>query len=718
MKQVLQNMRTGKTTVEDVPIPSIQPNTALIRTATSLVSAGTERSVIAFAEKNILAKAQSRPDLLKQVLEKAKREGILATIETAISRLDQPLTLGYSSAGTIVEVGEGTKNFKPGDRVVCIGGGFAVHAEYAIVPQTLMAHLPDEVSFEEGAFAGLGSIAIHGIRLAQVQIGEKIAVIGLGLLGLLTSQLLQVNGCSVYGFDLDLDKIKIAKSLHIQAAANAQALKKVSSFTKSRGFDAVLICAATSSNDTVELAGEIARDRARIISLGVVGLDLPRKLYFEKELFFQVSRSSGPGRYDHKYENAGQDYPIGYVRWTEGRNLEAFVDILRSKKININSLVTHHFPIENATQAYHIITGKTEDTYLGILIEFEKEQAKPKKILHFERSGEKEHKDKLGIGIIGAGNYANNIFLPIIKNNSLSEMRCIISKTGVSAAYSAKKFNIPKAVTTQKNVLLDPSIDVIVILTRHHLHAETTIKALKKGKHVYCEKPLAINEEDLRKIERLLSQKNTPHLMVGFNRRFAPLAVKLKKAFQERDEPLFSFYRVNAGYLPVDHWLHNPAQGGGRIIGEGCHFIDFLTFLVGSVPISVNTQSLPDQGKYHQDNVLITLHFQDGSIGQIAYLSNGNKLLPKEYIEVFCEGQTARLDDYRHLEIIKNGKRTRYKNKWRQDKGHQNAWNAFIEGIHSSTPPPIPYEELITVSQATLAAQKSLTNGKSISLEK
>ena len=716
MKQVIQNMRTGQTSVMDVPIPILQPKTALVKTAASLVSAGTERSVIDFAEKNILAKAQSRPDLMKQVVDKAKREGVFSTIDSAFNRLDQPLTLGYSSAGTIIEIGAGLQNYKAGDRVVCTGGNHAVHAEYAVIPQNLMAHLPENIDFESGAFAGLGAIALHGIRLADIQIGEKVAVIGLGLLGLLTAQLLQANGCDVFGFELHQKKIQFARMLNIMTAPNDKGKKQTISFTKGRGFDAVLICAATTSNDTVVLAGEIARDRARIISLGVVGLELPRKTYFEKELFFQVSRSAGPGRYDKEYEENGHDYPIGYVRWSQGRNLEAFVDLLKMQKIDVSPLVTHRFQINKAEQAYQIITGKKQEPFLGIILKYEDEKKTPRRPIVIEKTAQKREKGVMTVGVIGAGNFANSVFLPVIKKNPTSRIESICSASGVSAAHAAQKLGIPRIEASIQDTLSNRDIDTVTILTRHSNHAKLVLDALHQGKNVYCEKPLALLDADIQKIESLIRYKSAPYLMVGFNRRFSRLAERLKDALIERPEPLFAYYRVNAGYLPLDHWLHDPEQGGGRIIGEGCHFIDFLTFLVGNPPKSVQTSSLPDKGKYHQDNISIHLEFPDGSIGQIAYLSNGNKRVAKEFLELFCAGQVATLNDFKTLEIIKDNYHDKQTIRWGQDKGHARAWQAFSSAIINSEDPPIPYTQLIAVSRAAIFAQKSLESGERLFL--
>jgi predicted dehydrogenase/threonine dehydrogenase-like Zn-dependent dehydrogenase len=719
MKQVLQNMRTGTTSVNETPIPQARPKTALVRTAVSIVSAGTERMLVDFASKNLLEKARSRPDLTKQVIDKAKREGVLTTAQAAFSRLDQPMTLGYSSSGTIVSCGNGLIGYKPGDRVVSAGGGHAVHAEYAVIPQNLLAHLPDNVDFESGAFATIGAIAMNGFRLAKIQLGENVAIIGLGLLGLITAKLALASGCSVFGTDINPGRVKFAQKLGITASIRTNAEKSGMSVTMGRGFDAVLICADSPSADTVNLAGQIARDRGHVISLGVVGIDLPRKLYYEKELFFQVSRSSGPGRYDLKYEEEGADYPLGYVRWTEGRNLEGFVKLISDGKLNVRDLITHHFPVENASSAYQLITGKDSEPFLGVLLTYNPKD----KILQtcipikVEERSSRSFQGKIVVGVLGAGNYANSVFLPAISHIGGIYLQTIVSASGNSASFAAKKYKFAFASSSENDIFQDKKVNTVVILTRHNEHAHQAVQSLHLGKHVYCEKPLAIDAEELRQVERQLCKKNQPLLMVGFNRRFSPFGQTLKEFLVDRSEPLYAHYRVNAGFLPHNHWQHDPLVGGGRIIGEGCHFIDFITFLVGQLPISIYAQSLPDNGKYHTDNALITLEFPDGSIGSLAYLANGDKCFSKEYLEVFCGGRIGIMDNFTHLTTIRNGQRKEIHSRFGQDKGHRAAWQAFLSCIKEGTRPPISYQDLIRVSEASLAAINSLNTGLKVSLQ-
>lgn len=674
--------------------------------------------VVEFAEKNLLAKAQARPDLVRQVLDKARREGLLTTVEAAFNRLDQPMTLGYSSAGTIIAVGEGMNGFHVGDRVACAGGGYAVHAEYAIVPQNLLAHLPDAVDFESAAFSTLGAIALHGFRLAMPQLGERVAIIGLGLLGLLSVELVRAAGCEVFGVDLDPQRVALAKQLGCDAVLRPQAEEAAQSFSRGKGCDIVLICADSSSNDPVHLAGAIARDRARVVAVGAVGLDIPRKIYYEKELDFLISRSYGPGRYDPTYEERGQDYPIGYVRWTEGRNIQAFADLLGNGKLDVHPLITHRFPIDNAPDAYALITGKTHEPFLGVLLTYPEmatePTASPRKVIL--NSSVTPTTDGLHLGVLGSGNYATAVFLPVIQQVGRADKVGIVSGSGLTAQHAAKKFGFQFAGSDEKDILENPSINLVAILTRHNQHARQIISALNAGKHVFCEKPLAIHPAELDEMIAALERENSPMLTCGFNRRFAPLAVQLKSFLDGRAEPMMINYRVNAGFLPLNHWTQDPTQGGGRIIGEGCHFVDFLTFLVGSAPVSVSAQALPDGGRYREDNVQLTFTFSDGSIGAITYLANGDKAFPKERVEVFCAGRAAALDDFRSLELVRNGKRSIVRSRLRQDKGHRAGWEHFLNAVRQGGQPSIPYADLFGVTRATFAAVESLHRGEPIDI--
>ncbi|MDP1544546.1 MAG: bi-domain-containing oxidoreductase [Anaerolineales bacterium] len=720
MKQLLQNIKSGKASIENVPIPTPREGQALVRVAASLVSAGTERMVVEFAEKSLVGKARSRPDLVKQVLDKARREGVMPTMQAAFNRLDQPMALGYSTAGAIVALGKNMQGFKVGQRVACAGGGYATHAEYNIVPRNLLTPLPKNVDFESAAFTTLGAIALHGFRLAEPQLGENVAVIGLGLLGLLTIQLASAAGCSVLGIDIDPKRVKLASSLNVQAVTRPQAESASAAFTANHGFDSIIICADTSSNDPVELAGIIARDRAKVVATGAVGLNFPRKIYYEKEIAFINSRSYGPGRYDSNYEENGNDYPIGYIRWTEGRNFQAVVDLMASGKLKVEPLISHRFPIEDGVKAYEVITGKKKEAFLGVLLKYSDEKRETSKRVEFSLVTRRS--SLVTLGVLGAGLFANSTLLPILKNNKDFQLVGIASSGGLHAQHSGKKFGFQYATSSEDEIINDPKINTVAILTRHDSHADLVVKALKAGKHVFVEKPLAINSKQLSVISKQLSVSSKQLsvvsnclLLTGFNRRFSPLARSLKSQISSLQEPKYLHYRVNAGFIPADHWTQDPALGGGRIIGEACHFIDMLTFLIGAPPVSVSAYALPNGGKYREDNVSMTFTFPDGSLGVVDYLANGDKSMPKERLEVFCEGMAAVLDDYVSLTIVKDGRKK--VESGAQDKGWRAEMSAFAGAIKSGGEAPIPYEQLIGVTRSTFAAVESLRSKSPVEIK-
>jgi predicted dehydrogenase/threonine dehydrogenase-like Zn-dependent dehydrogenase len=732
MKQLLQDLRTGETTVVEVPVPQVKAGMALVRTAVSLVSAGTERMLVDFASKSLIGKARSRPDLARQVIDKARQEGLLTTVEAAFNRLDQPLPLGYSSAGKISALGEGLQGFKVGQRVACAGGGYAVHADYAQVPRNLMATIPPNVDFESAAFTTLGAIALHGFRLAEPSIGESVAVIGLGLLGLLTVGIANAAGCQVLGIDLDPVRAQVALRMGATSSVTRdEAERAAQSLTRGRGCDVILICADTPSPDPVELAGKLARDKARVVAVGAVGLQIPRKVYYEKEISFINSRSYGPGRYDPTYEEDGFDYPLGYVRWTEGRNLEAFLELLASKRVDVKPLVTHRFPIDQAPKAYEMIAGEDKQAYLGVLLTYRPDEEIAQVELqelhdadHVVETGIHEEQlsqeSPLKLGVLGAGNFATAVMLPALKKVSGVELVGVASVGGLSAQNAAQRYHFKYATSDENQIITDPEINTIAILTRHNLHARQVMGALRAGKHVFCEKPLALNPQELDDIFVQLHPDHShsasgsmPLLTVGFNRRFAPFSQELKRFLGERREALFMHYLVNAGLLPLNHWLHDPAKGGGRIIGECCHFIDLMTYLTGAAPLSVSAAALPDDGRYRQDNLHLTLSFPDGSIGTLDYLANGDRAFPKERLEIFHAGQVAIIDDFRSLELVQNGKRKSARSRLRQDKGHVAIWSAFRGAVAGGGPLPIPYEQIYGVSQATFAAGEALRSDDS-----
>ena len=722
MKQVLQRARSGEIAVMDVPAPKLLPGCVLVRTAASLVSAGTERASYEFASKNLLQKAKARPDLTTEVVNKIRRDGVFSAVAAVRGRLDQPNALGYSSAGTVIGVGEDITDLNIGDRVACAGANYAVHAEFACVPRLLVAKIQQlAVSFEEAAFTTVGAVALHGVRTAEVKLGDVVAVIGLGLVGQLTVQILKAAGCRVLGMDIAAECAELAFRLgaddvSISPDGFGDLCRQHSN---GHGADAVLITAETPSNEPVELAGEVARDRAMVVAVGTVGMEIQRKLYFEKELDFRVSRSYGPGRYDSAYEQKGRDYPIGYVRWTETRNMEAFLELLSAGKVDVKPLVTHRFPIECAPDAYDLITGKSARSFLGVVITYPPQaeasqeiQLRPKNTNVF--AGGKSP----AIGVLGAGNFAMSTLLPALKQIRGVEMIGVCAANGSHARHAAEKFGFRYCGSDEYRVINDPGINAIVIATRHHRHANQVLAALAAGKHVFCEKPLCLNEIDLQKIIHAHQTSARDLLLrVGFNRRFAPLALKMKAFLQAINQPLALHYRVNAGPVGRDHWVNDPEQGGGRILGEVCHFVDFLTFLTGSLPIEVETKSVSSFEQHPDENVIISLRFADGSQGTISYLANGDRSYSKERVEVFGGGAVAVLEDFRRLELVRHGKKQTFRSYFRPDKGHRTELEAFAATIRGHGQNPISFEEIVSSTLVTLRAVESRSSGQPIKVD-
>lgn len=716
MKQLLQNIKEGNAEIVDVPIPAIKPGHILVKNHASVVSSGTERMVVEFAEKNLLMKAKSRPDLVKQVLDKAQREGIIPTIQAALNRLDTPMALGYSSAGEVISVGAGVEDIKPGDRVACAGSGFACHAEYVLIPKNLFAIIPDSISYEEAAFATIGAISLHGFRIAAPQIGEKVAIIGLGLLGLVMIDVCKAAGLQVFGIDLDQSRVDQAKSKDVVSVHREMALDQGLNFTENRGFDVVFICADTNSNDPIELAGQLARDKGTVVAVGAVGLEIPRKIYYEKEINVFISRSYGPGRYDNTYEEQGKDYPYGYVRWTEGRNLSAIIDLVANKKLDVKSLITHRFSVDESVKAYETITGKNNEKFLGVIIQYPDNGETKISERRFDlqkTSGLNLEGKKISIGILGAGLFASAVFLPVIQKTTSVQKLGICSAKGLSAKQLAKKYGYQFACTDEAEIFNNNDINTVVLLTRHNDHARQIISGLQANKHIYCEKPLALNTTELLEIKKAY-RKAQSNLMVGFNRRFSPFILKAKDFIKTTAEPKIIHYRVNAGFIPSNHWVHDPNQGGGRIVGEGCHFIDLCIYLADSKPVSIQTIGLPNLGKYNDDNVVINMIFKDGSIATIEYLANGDKSVEKETLEIFSSGKVVQLIDFRKLILTSNGKKTQHQSRFAQDKGHLGSWQAFINSIEFNVEMPITFEELFDTSLATLIAAESLRKKETI----
>ena len=705
----------------------------LVRIAASVVSAGTERASAHFARKSLLQKAQARPDLVREVISKVQRDGIFSAIQAVRTRLDQPQSPGYSSAGTVIAVGEGVVDLRPGDRVACAGAGFAVHAEVACIPRLLVARIParasaeDEVRFDEAAFATLGAVALHGIRTSDAKLGDLVAVIGLGLLGQLTVRLLKAAGCRVLGMDIDPSRADLARHVGAEGAASSASAFRELCIEASGGVgaDCVLITAETSSSDPVNLAGAIARDRAVVVAVGTVGMDIERKAFYDKELDLRISRSYGPGRYDTAYEQKGRDYPIGYVRWTETRNMEAFVQFLAEKKVDVSGLITHKFPVQRAQSAYDLITGKSREPFLGVVLQYSGTADESRSLaLVAERAAETNRSPSTHsgatVGLLGAGVFAAGTLIPAMKASTDTTLIAVCAATGSHAQQVERKFGFQSCTTNEVGLVQDPRVNTIVIATRHHLHAKQVLAALAAGKNVFCEKPLCLSEDELRSIAGAylgINPAHRPVMTVGFNRRFAPMAVQMKSFLATITEPLALHYRVNAGQLPPDHWVNDRELGGGRILGEVCHFVDLLMFLAGARVVEVEARAIGNSGRYSGDNVLASLRFENGSEGTISYLANGDRAFSKERIEVFGGGSTAVLEDFRRLELVRGGRKQTIRSRWHQDKGHRGEWDAFAQSVRRHSGAPIAFEEIVCSTLATFRIDESVSTGKRIQVD-
>ncbi len=715
MKQVVQNMRSGETSVLDVPQARLRAGGILVQNVCSLISAGTEKSVISIAKKSLVGKAMDRPDRVKQVLQMLKTEGFWAVYEKVQTKLSAPLSMGYSAAGIVKAVGEGVTGVRVGDRVACAGTGYAAHVEEFWVPKNLFVPMPDEVSFEHAAFCTVAAIALQGVRLVAPTIGETVVVMGLGLVGQITVQLLKANGCRVIGADLAKDKVELAGKLGADdlALLGTDALAaKVAAVTGGRGADAVIITASTPSSEPVEKAGEISRPKGRVVVVGAVGLELPREPYYLKEINFAISMSYGPGRYDPEYEEKGHDYPFGYVRWTEQRNLEAVLELVRQRKLDFQPLISHRYTIGKAEDAYALMLGKTP--YLGILLDYPEKAAptpeiriKDKPLGALRRLGG----GSLGVGFVGAGSFAQAVLLPKISRQRRVRLVGVATGTGMTARAVGDSYGFSYCTTESSRVLEDKAISSVFIATRHDSHASLVCRALDAGKHVFVEKPLSITREGLEDVRAAHERNPEGLLLVGFNRRFSPGARQAREFFARRSGPLVVQMRVNAGFIPSSHWTQDEAVGGGRILGEGCHFFDLLQYIIGSDPVSVYTvPTLQKAGQAHEDNVLITCRYADGSIGSIAYLSSGDKALAKERLEIFGESSVFQLEDFVSTRAIRDGKGKDHK-LMGQDKGHAAEIDAFFDAIERGGPAPIPFRELYVTSLLGLCAVESLRTG-------
>lgn len=703
MKQLIQSFKTGELGLFDVPAPVCEKNGALVQTTVSLVSAGTEKMLVDFAKKSMLAKAKDRPDLVKQVIDKMKKEGVRNTLEKVFTKLDTPIPLGYSLSGRIVQVGDELSGINIGDRVACGGAGYANHAEINYVPKNLMVKIPDGVDDIDASFVTVGAIALQGVRQTAPLLGEKIAVMGLGLLGQLTVQLLKANGCKVIGSDIDPDKMALAKKLGCDEVCHASELiARTNEFTGGYGADAVIIAASTSSNQPITDAAEISRMRGRVVLVGMVGMDVPRNTYYKKELEIKLSMAYGPGRYDPEYEEKGIDYPYDLVRFTEQRNFEAFLGLIQEGKITPKELITHSYDFDDAMSAYDLLEGRIKEKYLGILLNYKRDiKLENEKIV--QRSEKKISNDKVNVGLIGAGNFTKSVILPNVQKVDDFELVGLCTATGVSAQGTGKKYDFKYITTDSDEIFKNSEINSVFVTTRHNDHASKVLKAIESKKHCFVEKPLCIYEEELETIKEIYTGETV--VQVGFNRRFSPMIEKMKKLLSGQ---ISVNYRVNAGIIPKNIWIQDRTIGGGRIIGEVCHFIDTCSYLIGSKVKSVfaTTVNKADQSIPDEDNVNIVLNYANGSTATISYYAYGDNSMPKECIEVFSSGVSMQMNDFRELTIFKGGKSSKEKSA-NQDKGFVNEFKAFKEAVKSGNE-AISFESIYNTTKTTFKILESI----------
>jgi predicted dehydrogenase/threonine dehydrogenase-like Zn-dependent dehydrogenase len=705
MKQIIQSFKTGETTLEEVPAPQVKRGQVLIQTTKSLVSLGTERMLVEFGKSNLISKARQQPDKVKMVLDKIKTDGLIPTLETVFNKLGEPLPLGYCNVGVVLEVGDGVSEFKVGDRVASNGG----HAQFVCVPQNLVAAIPDNVTDEQAAFTVIGSIGLQGIRLLEPTLGETIVVTGLGLIGLMTAQLLQANGCNVIGIDVDQAKLDLAKKwgiTTINPAQGADPVKTVMQLTHNIGADGVIITASAKSNDIISQAAQMSRQRGRIILVGVIGLDLSRAEFYQKELTFQVSCSYGPGRYDENYENRGQDYPLAFVRWTEKRNFETILNSISKGFIAVDPMITEVVELADFQKIYgEIGTSKAIASLLNY------SNATYSNTVAIASNG--SHKGSNGIAIVGAGNFTKMTMLPAMKGLN-ANLQYIISSGGLTGTTLAKKFSIANSTTDYDAVLNDDKVNMVIITTRHNLHAPMVIKALEAGKNVFVEKPLALNKEELNQIIAVYKNANAS-LTVGFNRRFAPHAVKMKQAIGAGDTPINVIATMNAGAIPPEVWVHDLQVGGGRIVGEACHFIDLIAFYTGSNVTAVCMNAMGLNPEQHTDNATLLLKFANGSTGVINYFANGSKAYSKERVEIYSQERTLVLDNWRSLKAY--GFKGLSGLKTKMDKGHKAQFQQLVQHVNTGGSPLIAMDSLVNTTRASFAAIESLKTGAWVHVE-
>lgn len=723
MKQVIQNYSTGVVELADVPMPLCPADNILIRNTASLVSIGTERSIIELGRKNLLEKARTRPDLVKRFMEKAKTEGFMNTFRTALQVLDKPVALGYSCAGTAVETGANIHAFSAGDRIACIGAGFASHAEYVAVPEMLCSRIPDGVGCEEASFGMLGIIALNGIRCAKLTFGESVGVIGLGLLGLLTVQMLKAYGCKAAGMDIDPRKTALAKDIGADYVFDSEkdfrnCLHRI---TNGVGADAVIITASTQSDAPVNTAVDVARYAARIVLVGVADIHPARNEMWHKEVEIIVSKAGGPGTFDPFYENKGVDYPAGYVRWTQKRNLEEFLRLIQEGKINVKPLITHRFKIEKAQTAYKEILDNSTGLYIGVVLEYPGDDGaqdlmRERKVqVTSVRHQLSRYDSGIRLGVVGAGLFGKALLLPALKNIGGVTLHTLATATGANAYHSARKFGFANCATDYRQVLDNEEINAVMIIVPHSLHAAMVIEALKCGKHVFVEKPLCVHETDLKGIMDAYSSVvgPAPVMMVGYNRRFSPHSLRAAGYLKNRHDPLVINYRVNAGFVPAGHWVHSEEEGGSRIVGEVCHFVDMLQFLSGSNPSRVYAERISGNNKtsLNSDNAVITLKFKDGSIGTITYCASGDRSYSREQVEIFSDGKAVIINDYKETRLHASGGRKVFRTP-NQEMGYVQELQNFFAAVRGIHPCGISSEDIFYSTAAVFKIHDALSEGR------
>ena len=706
MKQIIQDLKTGDTILEEVPVPRVKSGSVLIQTTRSLVSLGTERMLVDFGKANFVQKAKQQPDKVKMVLDKVKTDGLRPTLEAVFNKLGQPLPLGYCNVGKVVAVGKGVTEFSIGDRVASNGN----HAEYVCVPKNLVAKIPDNVTDEEASFTVVGAIGLQGIRLLKPTFGETIVVVGLGLIGLITAELLIANGCNVIGFDFDPEKVRLAKEkgvIAINPSEGTDQVKFVETYTNGIGADGVIITASNKSNEIISQSANMCRKRGRIVLVGVIGLDISRADFYLKEISFQVSCSYGAGRYDNEYEEKGNDYPIGYVRWTEKRNFEAILNAISKKTIDVSSLITDRVPLKDYQKIYGDMSNSKS---IASILEYNSLEEQ-KSTIQLE---EKSFQGKKGvIGIIGAGNFTSATILPNLKKCN-ADIKYIASSGGLSSTIMAKKHNISFSTSDYHEILNDEEVDLVLVTTQHHMHGMMVLEAISAGKSVFVEKPLALNELELEEIVKNY-ELNDVNVSVGFNRRFSPLAMKMKSALGDSSTPINIVATMNAGFIPKDVWVHDMEIGGGRIIGEACHYIDLCTFLIGSNVVSVCMNAMGLNPEENTDNASILLKYENGSNAVINYFANGSKSYSKERVEVYSQERTLIMDNWRTLKGY--GFKGFSNAKSSQDKGHFSQFHALVNQQKNGGESIIPFGEIVNTTRASFAAIESLKEGKWISIK-